>query len=733
MALAVQNPDSSVPPTQAARKRRRRKSQRVLALPTIAQWREVGLVTLAYLVAIAALLWPYTARAASVIPGRRDALLQIWIGRWVEHALVTNPLRLYDGNAFYPLDHSLAYSDANVPVAFLMAPIQILTGNAILAYNIAIFATFLIAAGGMYALTRHWTGNRAVAFLTGLAFAFLPYRYAHLWHLNQLGHAWTPWVLLALLLLVRRPTWPLAVALGLLVAVEAVSSFYLAFQVGLILIVALIALLIADPCARSLRFLGHLALAGLIALAIVLPLALPYLDVREGQGLERTLDEAEQWQARPSSYLKVASQNRAWAWLNAEHNGEDTLWPGGVALFGAVAGLAFWRRRRAITAALLILAVIAFIVALGPTWTRADGSQIALPYRFLFEHFPFFAAMRVAARFGVLVDFAIVALAGLGLAELWTWLGARLTAARVRQLGPVLAVALSILICVELASVPIPVREIDRSAATTAPYTWLAEQPGQGAVMEFPATPGPWATGLMMYWSTTYWKPLVQGTSGFTPLPHREFINAFVAPLVRQDGQRGADLSHPTPDNVGLLQDLGVQWVVLQRAGYEAGDWAAVRARAAAAFGGGAVFESEATTIFRVPSGPTAAPQFRLSVPNSVRAGEDWAPTLDVTNPLPRWALIYVKAPVTLTVTWRDGGGQIARRDVLNLPMAVVGPPGTIRCALDGCALDGRPRPAGRVGLPAPGRYTVDLVASGGLSASASTTVEVQAATAGVP
>jgi hypothetical protein len=104
-----------------------------------------------------------------------------------------------------------------------------------------------------------------------------------------------------------------------------------------------------------------------------------------------------------------------------------------------------------------------------------------------------------------------------------------------------------------------------------------------------------------------------------------------------------------------------------------------------------------------------------------------------VTNPLPRWALIYVKAPVTLTVTWRDASGGTARRDVLNLPVAVVGPPGTIRCALDGCALDGRPRPAGRVGLPAPGRYTVDLVASGGLSASANATVEVQAATAGVP
>jgi hypothetical protein len=219
-----------------------------------------------------------------------------------------------------------------------------------------------------------------------------------------------------------------------------------------------------------------------------------------------------------------------------------------VALLGAVAGLVFWRRRRATTLALLALAIIAFTVALGPTWTRADGREIALPYRFLFDLFPFFTAMRVAARFGVLVNFAIVALAGLGLAALWSWLAPRLAAARARRLGPALTVALAVIICVELASVPIPVRVIDRSAATAAPYEWLAAQPGQGPVMEFPATPGPWATGLMMYWSTVYWKPLVQGTSGFTPLPHREYINAFVAPLVRPDGGRGG---RPEPPHAG--------------------------------------------------------------------------------------------------------------------------------------------------------------------------------------
>ncbi len=731
MASAQNAQDTSAAPRQVMRKRRRKRQSWSFPRLTAQQWREGGLVVAAYSLAIFVLLWPYTRYAATMIPGRRDALLQIWIGRWVEHALVTNPLRLFDANAFYPLEHTLAYSDANVPIILLMAPIQLLTGNAILAYNVAIFATFLIAACGTYALIRHWTGNRAVAFIAGLAFAFLPYRYAHLWHLNQLGHAWTPWVILALLLLVRRPHWLFAVALGLLVAVESVSSFYLAFQVGLVLLVTLVTLLIVDPRVRTRQFLVHLALAGVVALAIVVPLALPYLEVREGQGLERTLDEAEQWQAVPRSYLKVASQNRVWLWLNAEHNGEDTLFPGGVALVGAVAGLIFWRRQRAVTVALLVLAALAFVIALGPTWTRADGREIALPYRFLFEHFPFFKSMRVAARFGVLVDFAVVALAGLGFAALWRWLSSRLTAARARQIGPLATVALTALILLELASVPIPVREIDRSAVVAAPYHWLAEQSGQGAVMEFPATPGPWVTGLMLYWSTTYWKPLVQGTSGFTPLPHREYINAFVAPLLRQDGQRGAAISHPTPDNVGLLQDLGVRYVVLQRSGYEPGDWHDVVARATAAFGGSPAFSNEATTIFLVPAGATAAPQFRLSAPATVRVDTDWSPVLEVTNPLPRWALIYVKAPVTLTMTWRDANGQQVRQESVPLPVAVVGPPGPIRCTVAGCGLDGRSQPTPAVGLPPPGRYTVDLATSGGISTQAQVAVEVQAASAG--
>ena len=195
-------------------------------------------------------------------------------------------------------------------------------------------------------LIRRLTGNRGAAFLAGLAYAFLPYRYAHLWHLQQLGHAWTPWVLLAFLALIVRPTWLRAALFGLLVATQVLTSFYLAFQIALVLVIAVVVAFIADQRARSPRFLGMLAASGLLAAIIIVPLTIPYFWVRDDQGLERTLAEIDvehHWMATPRSYLTTEDKNWVWEWMSEPHNTENALFPGSIAIIGAVAGLAAWR------------------------------------------------------------------------------------------------------------------------------------------------------------------------------------------------------------------------------------------------------------------------------------------------------------------------------------------------------------------------------------------------------
>lgn len=729
----VETPVVAVPVRRVRRKRRRQRLE--LRLPTREQWRWGLLVALAYVVATIGMTWPVAAHLATHTSFRRDALLQVWVARWVQHALVTDPLHLYDANIFYPLDQTLAYTDANVPGALLMAPLYLLSGNGIFAYNLAVLGTFVLAAGGVYALVTHLTGNRAAAFLAGLAYAFLPYRYSHLHHLNLLGDAWTPWVLLALALLIARQTWWSALCFGLLLAVEAVTSFYLAFQIALVVGVALAVAFVAVPSTRTVRFLSRLAAALVLALALVLPLALPYLQVHEEQGLERDLVQTEQRAALPWSYFtNVEPDNLTWGWLPSARNLENSLFIGGVAGLGALVGIALgWRRRRALTVALLLLGLSAFILSLGPTWRPEAGGTRALPYRLLFDHVPLFRGMRAPGRFGILVNFAIVILAGCGAAWAWERLATRFTPAHARLVGRGLTAALALLILAELISVPVEVRPFDQSAAAAAPYRWLAAQPDQGPVMEFPVSRIPWDTLSAMYWSTLSWKPLVQGSSGFNPTPHQEVIHAFDADLTRPDGTVSKTVSHVTPNNVGFLQDLGVRYLVVHPEGYDPADWSQVLAQAAATGQLERVETGGTAVVFRVrPAPPAQPPSLRLEAPAVAGGpqGTAWSPTLIVNNPQYRWALIYVKAPVWLDLTWRDERGQIAHQEHLTLPVAVVGPPGEFRCEVGGCRLAGLPAPlppADPLYPAVPGRYTLDLEVSGGLSARATLPVEVQA------
>ncbi|HEX5505130.1 MAG TPA: hypothetical protein VFW96_21115 [Thermomicrobiales bacterium] len=686
------------------------------------RWVVGALIAAAYVAATVLMTWPYAAHLWSETPPGGDPLLQIWIARWVQHALITNPLHLYDANALYPLPDTLAYSDSNVPAALLAAPFYLLTHNGIFANNLLVLGTFVLAAGGMCALVAHLTGNRAAGFLAGLGYAFLPYRYAHLWHLNQLSHAWTPWVLFAFVLLVERRTWRPALAFGLLLAVQVLASFYVAFQIALAVGVAFAVAVAADKRARTGRFAAHFAAACGLAAVLVLPFALPYLQVRDQQGLERTLLEAEKWQATPDSYLKVEARNRVWEGLTAAHGGEDTLFPGGLALLGAVvglAGLAGTRRRRAPTLALLAIAAVAFVMSLGPTWDAEHGGTTPLPYRFIFDHVPLFKAMRVTARFGVLVDFAVVALAGLGAAWAWERLGPRLAPGRARLAAGAATAVLAALVLIELNTTPVPLTPVDRSPNVVAPYHWLAAQPDQGPVMEFPATTDDRIEALAMYRSTTYWKPLVNGYSGFVPRAHGELTDAFTHDLKRPDGSVAHGVSYVDAANVGLLQDLGVRYLVVHQYGYKREDWPTVVAQLEGTGQVEQVGDFGEATIYRVR--PASAPRPTVAVdlyaPALAVHNVYWQPVLVVQNPSRRDAFISPDPfkPLTMTVTWRDDGGHVARRDTIDVMLPAVVPPGATVLQLQ------PDQPA------APGRYTVQLDVASALDLHRTLTVDVAA------
>ena len=95
--------------------------------------------------------------------------------------------RWWNGFAFYPASGFMALSDHRLGESLLGTPLQWLGCSAITAYNVTLLATFPLCA-----LTAHWLGfvlarRHDAAAICALAYAFSPYRVAHVEHLELLA------------------------------------------------------------------------------------------------------------------------------------------------------------------------------------------------------------------------------------------------------------------------------------------------------------------------------------------------------------------------------------------------------------------------------------------------------------------------------------------------------------------------------------------------------------------
>jgi hypothetical protein len=162
------------------------------------RWAEPALVTLFFTLLTIAMTWPWTLHVAEAINPFGDVVVQMTSLRWDAHALVTNPLHLFEAPFFYPYAHSLAFSENLLGQAITTLPVLLITGNPALALNLNILLSFVLTGVFTYLLVRDLTGSRAAGLLSGVAFAFCPFRFMQMGHLHMLATAWFPFTLWAL-------------------------------------------------------------------------------------------------------------------------------------------------------------------------------------------------------------------------------------------------------------------------------------------------------------------------------------------------------------------------------------------------------------------------------------------------------------------------------------------------------------------------------------------------------
>src|SRR3954451_8789854 len=172
--------------------------------------------------------WPLAVAPNTTVGQHGDAFFSVWRLAWVAHQLRANPLHLFDANIFYPEPRTLAYSDAMLLPATVLAPFHWAGARPIVLYNVFLLSTFVLNGLAAYVLVYRLVGSYVAGLLAGVIFAFSPYRFEHFDHLEMQLSFWIPLAVLAWHRAVERQTTRDCLLVSAAVAAQILSCIYYA-------------------------------------------------------------------------------------------------------------------------------------------------------------------------------------------------------------------------------------------------------------------------------------------------------------------------------------------------------------------------------------------------------------------------------------------------------------------------------------------------------------------------
>jgi hypothetical protein len=330
------------------------------------------LILLAFCALTALMTWPWVLHLHNAVADPGDPYMIAWSLWWNFHQTFTDPLNLFHANVFYPYKYTLAFSENDYGIALLFFPLFAAGARPLTVHSIATFLGFAFCGYGAFRLTRTLTESNRAAWVAGIVFAFIPFRFHLLSHLHYLFAGWIPLLLEALVLFMRQRSWRRASWLGVSFLMNALTclSWFIMTLIPLGLTAAF-CLATQSGLARDKTFWLRAAIALGIAGLALLPFLLPYYRVQHLYNLR--------WQSfefglnSPSliHWLAAERRNRVWQHFGQYIPGGHRLFPGLLAPLLALMALRFpvggkppSRFRQIFAAALYLMVALAIVVAL---------------------------------------------------------------------------------------------------------------------------------------------------------------------------------------------------------------------------------------------------------------------------------------------------------------------------------------------------------------------------------
>ncbi|GIW08890.1 MAG: hypothetical protein KatS3mg060_3695 [Dehalococcoidia bacterium] len=598
-----------------------------------------------------------------------DSMLVTWALDWYAEAFPGRIDSLVTGPIFHPYPFTMFFDELFIAQAIQSWPLIKLTGNPILAYNVAILATFVLSALGVYLIIRRWTNNRAAAFVAGVLFAFGGIRMSHASHLHILSVQCAVFTIFFLDRWLVGRRWRDCAGLVTSAVLQTLSAYNFALIFPFAVGVWGVTRVACAPRLVTARTVLGLTITVVAVVVVNAPIALIYFRLSEVFQFSRDVAETLLYSATPLDYFVASPFNWLYGALTSTWRhpawSEHSLFPGAVTLAFALVGVLSLlhpvsRGKRGLIAAALTMTIAMWNFSLGLAPLPAPAPDVRV-YGWIYDTIGVARGIRVPARAALFVGLGLSFLAGFGLAwllpRLSRWQAIRAAGVRLGLSGAtVLALLFSGIAVTE--SVALPFIRQDQSVIFDGPppvYRWLAVQPGRAPIVELPMllhTREQWYETYRMLNGTYHSRPMINGYRGFTPANLRVLSQRMAA--------------FPDDDTLAILHGLGVEFAIVHGdemppAGFEA------LIRRALARGMTPVASFENVLVYRVPAVPVSNPSkaaIELEAPKEVLPGgqaEAWVilSNGDYAPFVPR-----IAEPYRVRARWVADGRTIAEQSV---------------------------------------------------------------------
>ena len=462
-----------------------------------------------------------------------DAGQFIWHFLHFKRAVFGEGEFFFSDRVFYPVGLQMVRQDW-APVAGLIAlPFQWL--GPLGAVNMEVLLLFVLCGYTAYLLALRLCGDRALAFMAAVIFAFCEFRMdKSMGHINQANQQFIPLYMLFLWLYFREGRWRHALGAAVCFYLATFCTYYqLVFVIVLtVLFLAFVLVrpvasawrtprrwpVLALPAAR--RSLGFCLLAGAASLPLFGPIVFNFWEgfVQAAKSLTFYMPE---YSADLLSYVQSNLYTLPEERIFSGEGG--TAYLGYTPLLLFVVSAAALVRRRTGAGLWVFLTVCLFLISLGSTLVVAGEPVCELPFFKVLQALPVIKGAKVAARFSSLVVLCVAMGGAITLAHLErTMLSAWSPGSRALLKGIIVAV-----VCAEMLIPPFHYFSGSLPAPYEVPevYHALVDQDEDVALLQYPLTwdaftgnIGPHRFPRQLFaFQTFHGKPIFSGIGNMVP------------------------------------------------------------------------------------------------------------------------------------------------------------------------------------------------------------------------